>query len=54
MWVADGHSLLYAKNEGGVDNFWSQPIAGGMPKQMTHFNDQKIDALSKDHLVQHR
>jgi Tol biopolymer transport system component len=42
-WVADGHSLLYAKNEGGVDNFWSQPIAGGMPKQMTHFNDQKIE-----------
>ena len=28
-WETDGRSLLYTKNEGGVDNIWSQPIAGG-------------------------
>jgi Tol biopolymer transport system component len=49
-WGADGRSLLYAKNEEGVDNFWNQPISGGMPKQITHFNDQLIESfdLSRD------
>jgi Tol biopolymer transport system component len=49
-WVADGRSLLYTKNEGGIDNFWNQPIAGGVPKQITHFNNQEIDSfdLSSD------
>ena len=41
-WAADGRSLLYTKNEGGVDNIWSQPIAGGTPKQITHFNTEQI------------
>jgi len=41
-WAADGRSLLYTKNEGGVDNIWSQPIAGGAAKQITHFNSEKI------------
>jgi eukaryotic-like serine/threonine-protein kinase len=41
-WAADGRSLLYVKNEGGVDNIWSQPIAGGPPKQITHFNSEQI------------
>ena len=26
-WAADSRSLLYTKNEGGVENIWSQPIA---------------------------
>ena len=34
-WGTDGRSLLYTKNEGGVDNIWSQPIAAGTPKQIT-------------------
>jgi eukaryotic-like serine/threonine-protein kinase len=41
-WAADGRSLLYTKNEGGADNIWSQPIAGGTPKQITHFNTEQI------------
>ncbi|MGA8618170.1 MAG: DPP IV N-terminal domain-containing protein [Candidatus Sulfotelmatobacter sp.] len=41
-WAADGRSLLYTKNEGGVHNIWSQPIAGGTPKQITHFNTEQI------------
>jgi eukaryotic-like serine/threonine-protein kinase len=42
VWAADGRSLLYTKNEGGVDNIWSQPISGGTPKQITHFTSQQI------------
>ena len=42
MWAADGRSLLYTKNEGGVDNIWNQPILGGTPKQVTHFNSEQI------------
>jgi Tol biopolymer transport system component len=49
-WGTDGRSLLYTKNEGGVDNIWNQPIAGGTPKQITHFNSEIISSfnLSRD------
>jgi Tol biopolymer transport system component len=49
-WAHDGRSLLYTKNESGVANIWSQPIAGGMPKQITHFTSEwiKIFDLSRD------
>jgi Tol biopolymer transport system component len=49
-WGTDSRSLLYTKNEGGVDNIWSQPIAGGTPKQITHFNSELISNfdLSRD------
>ena len=45
-WGADGRSLLYTKNQGGADNIWSQPIAGGTPKQITHFNSEQIFDLN--------
>jgi Tol biopolymer transport system component len=49
-WGTDSRLLLYTKNEGGVDNIWSQPIAGGTPKQITHFNSELISNfdLSRD------
>jgi len=49
-WGTDSRSLLYTKNEGGVDNVWGQPIAGGTPKQITHFNSELISSfdLSRD------
>jgi eukaryotic-like serine/threonine-protein kinase len=49
-WSADGRSLLYTKKEGGVYNIWSQPIAGGTQRQITHFNSEMINSfdLSKD------
>ena len=37
-WAPDGRSLLYIKTEGGISNIWNQPIAGGPPQQITHFN----------------
>lgn len=50
LWGTDGRSLLYIKNEGGVNNIWSRPIAGGTPKQITHFNSEGISSfdLSRD------
>lgn len=49
-WTPDSRSLLYIKNEGGVSNLWSQPISGGTPKQITHFNSELIRSfdLSRD------
>ncbi|MGA8616981.1 MAG: hypothetical protein WB660_00460 [Candidatus Sulfotelmatobacter sp.] len=33
-----------------MDNIWSQPIAGGTPKKITHFNSEQIWSfdLSRD------
>jgi eukaryotic-like serine/threonine-protein kinase len=37
-WSNDNRSILYIKTDNGVSNLWSQPISGGQPKQITHFN----------------
>ena len=49
-WTPDSRSLLYSKTEHGVSNLWSQSIAGGPPKQVTHFNSDLINSfdLSRD------
>lgn len=49
-WSPDSRSILYIKNGGGVSNIWSQPISGGPPKQITHFNSALIRSfdLSRD------
>jgi Tol biopolymer transport system component/class 3 adenylate cyclase len=44
-WDADGHSLLYTENEGGVSNIWRQPIEGGTPTQVTHFVSEGVDSF---------
>jgi Tol biopolymer transport system component len=41
-WAPDGRSLLYIKYEGDASNIWSQPIAGGAPRQITHFKSDLI------------
>jgi Tol biopolymer transport system component len=49
-WASDSRSLVYVSTENGVSNLWSQPIAGGQPKQITHFTSELIDdfSLSRD------
>ncbi len=49
-WAADGRSLSYIDTRGGVSNIWSQPLAGGPPKQMTNFTTDQIHHfdLSRD------
>jgi Tol biopolymer transport system component len=44
-WDADGRSLLYTKSEGGVDNIWRQPVAGGTPTHVTHFVSDSISSF---------
>ena len=41
-WTSDNLSLLYIKTEGGTSNLWAQPISGGQPRQITHFNSMVI------------
>jgi Tol biopolymer transport system component len=41
-WAPDGRSVLYVNNEGDVWNIWRQPLGGGPPKQITHFNQYVI------------
>jgi len=40
-WMPD-RSLGYVVTTGGVSNIWSQPLAGGEPKQLTDFKTEKI------------
>ncbi|MGH9353004.1 MAG: TolB family protein, partial [Terriglobia bacterium] len=36
-WSPDGQSIDYVDTRKGVSNIWAQPVAGGPPKQITHF-----------------
>ena len=49
-WTPDNREILYIKDEGGVSNIWSQPIAGGRPKQVTRFTSEPSSAfdISRD------
>lgn len=46
-WSADGKALTYRIHQegigrNGIDNIWSQPLDGGPPKQLTHFDSNQI------------
>jgi Tol biopolymer transport system component len=41
-WTADGSSILFQQTKDGVSNVWSQPMAGGAPRQITFFKDLHI------------
>ena len=40
QWTADG--ITYGKASGGASNIWSQPLAGGPPRQLTRFTSERI------------
>jgi serine/threonine protein kinase len=42
VWMPDGKSLMYQDNRGGVSNIWAQPLVGGPPRQITHFQSELI------------
>ena len=48
-WAPDGRSLLFVTTQSGVSNIWSQPISGGPPKQITHFNSLLIRSFNLSH-----
>jgi Tol biopolymer transport system component len=37
-WSPDGKGLDYVLNPSGVGNIWRQPLYGGPPVQITHFD----------------
>ena len=40
-WTADGHALTYVRNTtGNTQNVYMQPLAGGAPIQLTHFDSE--------------
>jgi hypothetical protein len=42
QWTPDGKALAFIDRRGGIDNVWSQPIAGGPARQLTDFKDGQI------------
>jgi Tol biopolymer transport system component len=52
-WTADGRAITFLHSTNGIDNFWTLPLDGGQPVQLTHFNDPSLNnfgsfALSRD------
>jgi Tol biopolymer transport system component len=41
-WSHDGRELIYVDTQRGVSNLWSQPVAGGPPRQLTDFGSGQI------------
>jgi serine/threonine protein kinase/Tol biopolymer transport system component len=41
-WTPEGGNLTYIDTKGGVSNIWMQNLAGGAPRQLTDFKDQRI------------
>jgi len=41
-WTADGSALAYAAKQEGTGNIWIQPLDGGAPKQLTHWNANPV------------
>jgi Tol biopolymer transport system component/predicted Ser/Thr protein kinase len=40
-WTPDGHALTYVHNTTGMtENVYMQPLAGGQPQQLTHFDSE--------------
>jgi Tol biopolymer transport system component len=40
-WTPDGHALTYMRNTtGNTQNLYMQPLAGGEPVQLTHFDSE--------------
>lgn len=41
-WTPDGSAIAYAARQSGVGNIWAQPLEGGAPRQLTHWNPAPI------------
>jgi Tol biopolymer transport system component len=45
-WMPDATSFVYLDNKNGVRTFWSQPLVGGKPKQLTNSTGERIWSLN--------
>jgi Tol biopolymer transport system component len=41
-WSRDGRGLIYVDSRAGAANLWLQPLAGGVPSQLTNFTSEQI------------
>jgi serine/threonine protein kinase len=41
-WTRDGHGITYADNSGSTGNIWMQPADATEPKQLTHFQSDRV------------
>ena len=41
-WTPDGKAISYVRRQGLVDNLWAMPVAGGSPRELTHFTRGRI------------
>ncbi|HKJ92982.1 MAG TPA: DPP IV N-terminal domain-containing protein, partial [Longimicrobiales bacterium] len=50
MWTPDGRSVLFMSDRSGSENLWTMPVAGGTPRQLTHFTKGRLlwPTLSSD------
>jgi Tol biopolymer transport system component len=42
QWSPDGNAVNFIREENGVSNVWSQPVAGGAVKKITSFGSEEI------------
>ena len=42
MWSADGRTLYFMSDEGGSENIWRMPAAGGAPQAVTTFKTGRV------------
>jgi Tol biopolymer transport system component len=49
-WTSDSRALIYCVTRNNISNFWSQPIDGGAPRQLTDFKSETVQGFdwSKD------
>jgi serine/threonine protein kinase/Tol biopolymer transport system component len=45
-WAADGQGVSYIDNRTGSSEIWLQPVAGGLPKQLTQLGADRIRSFS--------
>jgi len=45
-WSRDGRSIVYNQVKDNIANLWSQPIAGGTPRQISNFKEGYIYSFS--------
>ena len=48
-WASDGKSVLYPKNDNGVENLWSFRLDGGKPTKLTDFPSDTIFSFDVSH-----
>ncbi len=50
QWTPDSKSIVYIDVKNGISNLWSQPLKGGLPRQITNFTSGLIFdfAISRD------